>query len=143
MLGAALKAHAPAVCYAIERWSQVADEAQEIGAEHFAEVEYGLDPRRKWRLSAHLMSALDAIGASLIVTARVDGVLAGYFTWQITEDVESEGLLIAQQGAWFVRAAYSDYHLGLALLKLSISELKTRGVKCIFRTTDYRAAEFV
>jgi hypothetical protein len=116
----------------VERWADIALEAQTIGAEHFAEVEHGLDPRRKFKLSARLMAALDAVGASLIVTARVDGIWAGYCTWQITEDVESEGLLIAQQGAWFVRHQYKDLHLGVPLLKRSISELKARGVQCIF-----------
>jgi hypothetical protein len=132
MRSLAMRDTAPDIRLGVERWADVADEAEEIGAQHFAEVERGLDPRRRYKLDKRLMQALDAQNMILIVTARVNGALAGYFTWQITLDVESEGLIIAQQGAWFVRPEYARFSFGRELLKLSISELKVRGVKCIF-----------
>jgi hypothetical protein len=132
MLGLNLASLSGQVQFAIERWPAIAREATALGAQHFAEVERGLDPRRPYRLSDRLMTALDAVGYLVIATARVDDALVGYCSWQVAEDVESEGLLIAQQGAWFISPDYSDLHLGLPLLKFAIADLKARGVQFIF-----------
>lgn len=116
---------------AVERWNDAfADEAEFLGAQHFAEVENGLDPRRRFKLSRRLMALLDQTGSSVIVTARFGGKLVGYCTWQCTEDVESEGLLIAQQGAWFVDRGHEG--MGPALFRAAVAELRRRGVQCIF-----------
>lgn len=116
---------------ALEPWSAAlwAEMKPHVEA-HFEEVDGGVEPNRPFRLDLRLMQALADAGSLKAVIARLDGLLVGYLTWNITPDVESEGLLIAQQGGWYVAPG----HPGVAArtFDVSVSELKARGVQCIF-----------
>lgn len=116
---------------ALEPWSDAFwSECQRLAEDHFEEVDGGVEPRRKFKLDAGLMALLSDAGALQIVTARQDNALVGYFTWNVTLDPESEGLLIGQQGAWYVapghpRAAFKMFHK-------SVERMKSLGVQCIY-----------
>lgn len=119
------------VTIGLEPWSlEFWTEMEPLANRHFEEVDGGVEPNRPFKVDQRLMFALQDAGVLMVVTARQLKRLIGYFTWNITFDVESEGLLIAQQGAWFVepqhpRAAFDMFHF-------SVAELKKRGVKCAF-----------
>src|ERR1700761_5596455 len=86
-----------------ERWSDIAQEADVLAAMHFREVDEGVEPRRPYKLDKRLMQLIADSGA-LSITAARNGAekLIGYCSWIVKPDVESEGLLIAEHGPWFV-----------------------------------------
>lgn len=116
---------------ALEPWSAALWAEMEAPANaHFEEVDGDVEPKRRFKLDLGLMQALADAGALKVVIAREAGRLVGYYTWNIMPDVESEGLLVGHQGAWYVRlghprAAYEMFHVAVA-------ELKALGVRCIF-----------
>jgi hypothetical protein len=122
----------PHIVLGPERWDAVWPEIDALFAEHFSEVEGELAANRPYNLDEPMMRAMDAAEILRIFTARVDGVLAGYCMWQVTRDVESAGMLIAQHGPWFVRKAYASLMLGPKLFDHSIADLRTLGVKNAF-----------
>lgn len=105
-------------------------DARKLGEKHFEEVDGGVEPRRHFKLDENIMGLMDRAGAIKIIVARAAGKIVGYFTWQITPDVESEGLLIAQQGAFYVEPGYPK--VAYAMFKRSVQELRAMGVQCIF-----------
>lgn len=117
---------------AVEPWSAGwwAD-ARPLAEAHFAEVDGGVEPRRQFKLDGRLMGLMQEAGALHLVTARSgNGDMVGYFTWQTTLDVESEGLLIAQQGAWY--AWNGHFRLAVRMFDFSMEHLRSLGVQCIF-----------
>lgn len=118
------------IVVAVEPFRSMWPEGHKLAAEHFIEVEEDVEPRRPFRLNEAAVDQLEAIGCMKIVTIRVDGVLAGYCTWQIAPDVESEGLLVAFQGAWFVAPRWRG--LGDKMFRFAKAELKRLGVHMMF-----------
>lgn len=114
----------------VERFAEIWPEVDQLGLEHFAEVDGGVEPKRSYVLDSDQMRQMCKQGILRILTARCEGKLVGYLTWQISLDVESRNLLIAQQGAWFVRPGYPK--AAHRLFTESISYLKSLGVQCIF-----------
>lgn len=119
-----------AVLMAVEPFRSMWTDGRKLAEEHFIEVDEDVEPRRPFKLNETLMDKLEAVGCLKIMTARVDGVLAGYCTWQIAPDVESEGLIAAFQGAWFVAPRWKG--LGDDLFRFSKNELKKLGVHIMF-----------
>lgn len=116
---------------ALEPWSSdLWADCRQLAADHFEEVDGGVEPRRRFKVDETLMRLIYEAGSLKIVTARQDGQLIGYYTWQITPDIESEGLLIAQQGAWYV--AQGHWGAAVAMFDHSIETLKALGVQCVF-----------
>lgn len=107
-------------------------EAGPMATEHFKEVEEGVEARRPLRLNTRLFRDLNECGAIKIWTARAGARLVGYITWTITPDIESEGLTIGKQGAWFVSPAVSSLHIGARLFTYSIEQMKRLDVDCVF-----------
>lgn len=120
------------VSFSLELFSEIELEVDALARAHFLEVDGGVEEKRKFQLDLDLMRYASKCGNLRVYTARVDGVLAGYCTWNVQYDVESKGLLIATQGAWYTGPAFSAHGLGLRLFKWSLSELKTLGVQCVF-----------
>lgn len=115
----------------LEPWSDALWAEMKPHAEaHFAEVDGGVEPRRVFRLDTRLMQAIADAGSLKVVIGRQDGALVGYFTWNITPDVESEGLLIAQQGGWYVAPGHP--RIAAEMFDVSVRELRALGVQCIF-----------
>ena len=115
----------------VEPWStSFWTEAEALASAHFAEVEQGVEPRRHFKLDQAMMGALVDSGILRMITARSDGELIGYFTWNVVRDVQSEGLLIAQQGAWYLAQGYP--RVAAQMFDASVAELRRLGVKCIY-----------
>lgn len=116
---------------AVEPWGEAFwRDAESLARAHFEEVDGGVAPKRQLALDVDLMTALADAGALKIITARKAGEMVGYYTWNVTSDVESMGLLIAQQGAWYV----SPGHAGAAvrMFDLAVQALRDLGVSCIY-----------
>ena len=122
----------PFVEYQEEPWDRIETDAARMGAEHFREVGDGSDPRRPFALDLSIMREMAKSETCPCFTVRADGVLAGYIQWTIQRDPESVGLLIANQGPWFVAPDERYRGMGTALFTRSIAALKDRGVKCAF-----------
>jgi hypothetical protein len=121
----------PGLAIGAEPWSEgLWAEARALAEAHFEEVDGGVEPRRPFALDETIMARLQAAGALRIVTARMDGRLVGYFTWNITLDPESRGLLIGQQGAWYVAPGHP--RAAVMMFDASVELLKRCGVKCVF-----------
>jgi hypothetical protein len=116
----------------VESFDAVWPEADQLGLEHFCEVDGGVEPRRHYRLDEEQMRAMNERGILRILTARwgMKRALVGYLTWQLSLDVESKNLMIAQQGAWFVRPGHP--RAAKRLFDYSIVYLRGLGVQCIY-----------
>lgn len=117
-----------------ESWFDVWPEAEALANAHFAEVDGGVEPKRVFKLDCEVMGKMAAVGILQIISARLDGRLAGYCSWNVVPDVESEGLLIAQQGAWFVGREFEPLGLGLGrkMFRVAVEHLKSMGVQCMY-----------
>jgi hypothetical protein len=93
-------------------------------------VDGGIETGRPFKLDQAAMKLLDQAGVLKTVCARLDGRLVGYYTWNIQRDVESEGMLIAQQGAWYVEPGHRK--LAFLMFARAKSELKALGVEYIY-----------
>ena len=113
-----------------EGWEAIWPEVNELATLHAGEVERGVEPRRRFKIDAARMQQASDAGVLRIYTARRGSKLVGYLTWQVMLDVESEGLLIAQQGAWYV--APGNPKVALELFEYSLASLKLAGVQCCF-----------
>lgn len=126
------ESRSPSVVIALEPWNSVWPAIDALFAEHFNEVEGDLAHNRPYRLDEPALRWMNMIGVLRIMTARVDGILAGYCMWQVTRDVESAGMLIAEHGPWFVAKRYAKLLLGRKLFDASIADLRAIGVKNAF-----------
>ncbi len=120
----------PEVIIEVEAFPSMWPEVNDLFSTHFEEVDGDVEPNRPYKLNVQAMMALHYSGIMKIISARVKGKLVGYITWNVTPDVESDGLLIAQQGAWYVSPDHEGF--GIRLFKTSIKELKKLGVQNIF-----------
>ena len=91
----------------LEPWDAFWQEARPLAEAHSVEVDSGVEPRRRFKVDEHQMRLLQKYGVLKVFALRKDGALVGYLTWQISKDVESEGLTIAQQGAWYVAPGHA------------------------------------
>lgn len=107
------------------------DQAIRLGALHFEEVNRGLEPRRRFDLDCDLLTFCAASGSLRIITAQRSSALLGYFTWTIQPDIESKGLLVADQGAWFL-AEGAGWSVARHMWDASLAELRALGVKMIW-----------
>lgn len=114
----------------IEPFQHFWAEAQALAEAHSVEVDGGVEPRRPFKVDEAGMIALQRAGILRIFALRLNTRLVGYFTWQVSMDLESEGLLIAQQGAWYVSPGHA--HGTIKLWDDSVSALKAMGVQHIF-----------
>lgn len=122
----------PELAIELEALPSFINEMEVIGFDHFDEVDGGVEPNRPYKLDTELLMGMWRIGSFKAITARVKGNLVGYCTWNIMPDVESKGLGVAHQGAWYVAEGYEHLRLGVKLFKASIVELRKFGVKNIF-----------
>lgn len=121
----------PGLQVVLEPWSDAFwSDAEALATAHFEEVDGGVEPKRPFKLDTGFMQRLYDGGVLKLFTARIDGRLVGYYTWNVTSDVESQGLLIAQQGAWYVAPGHP--RIAGKMFDTAVSELRAIGVQCIF-----------
>lgn len=117
---------------AVEPWSAAWwAEARPLAEAHAHEVDDGIEPRRRFKLDERQMALGAEAGVIKLATCRAaDGRMAGYFTWQVQMDVESEGLLVAHQGGWY--AEPECWGAALQLWDYSVAFLKRLRVQNLF-----------
>ena len=98
--------------------------------DHALEVEPEKSPR-PIKVDVPRMIQADRMGFIRVFTLRVDGELKGYCSWNLSWDLESEGLPIATQGAWYVGGG-APWGGAAKLFMVSLDELKKIGVQCVF-----------
>lgn len=115
-----------------ERFASVWGEMKALGQSHFAEVDGGwADARRPFDVDTKALETLDAIGQFVVYTARSpDGPLLGYCTWSLGYDLESKGLAIAHQGAWY--SPPGQGRMAFRLYKHCLAALAAQGVRLVF-----------
>jgi len=114
----------------IEPFQHFWPEAKALAEAHSIEVDAGVEPRRKFQVDEFGMLALQKAGILRVFGLRLNRKLVGYFTWQVCLDLESKGLLVAHQGAWYVAPGHSKGTL--KLWDQSVATLKAMGVQHIF-----------
>lgn len=118
---------------ALEPWAVMWPEARALAERHWEEVNSGVEPRRGLKVDERRMALCYDAGCLKLLVARSSEApwpMLGYFTWMLTPDLESEGLLIAQQGAFYVSPGHP--RVALALARESILALRALGVQHIF-----------
>lgn len=114
-----------------EPWSHIWPEAEALAQEHSAEVDLGVEPKRPHRVDSGLMEKLYQAGILKCFALRApSGRLLGYLTWQVMLDPESQGLVMAQQGAWYVAPGHG--RAARALFSESLLFLRAFGVQHVF-----------
>lgn len=114
----------------LESFDQFWPDAKPLCEAHAAEVDGGVEPNRRFKLDERLTRGLEDAGVLKIFAARAGRKIVGYFTWNVHLDIESEGLLIGMQGAWYVAPGYP--RAAALLWSSSVAGLKAMGVKCVF-----------
>lgn len=116
--------------FAMESWDELWPDAEALAADHFAEVDKNIEPLRPLNVNAGLMRRMWQTGVLNIATARRNGRLVGYCTWNVAPDPESAGIIIGKQGAWFVERGLGG--TGLQLYLFSLRCLAQMGVHCVY-----------
>lgn len=118
------------VVFCQESWETFWPEARLLAEAHFALDNPPGTPRHgKFDLDTRLLAELNCCGYFLIFTGRLAGKLVGYCCWNLTNDVECKGLLLATQGPVFGDDLAID---GLALYRFALDELRRRGVTLVY-----------
>jgi hypothetical protein len=115
---------------AIEPFQHFWPEAKALAEAHSVEVDGGVEPRRPFQVDELGMAELQNAGILRVFSLRLNKKIVGYFTWQVCLDLESRGLLVAHQGAWYVAPGHAQGTL--QLWDQSVATLKAMGVKHIF-----------
>jgi hypothetical protein len=116
--------------FAQESFRSIWPDVNRLFQTHFDEVDGDVEPNRPFEADTDLMRKLEDAGILKIWTVRIDGVLVGYCTWNVCLDVESRGLVIGLQGAWFIERSHQG--LGKTLFEKSLDGLRQIGVKNVF-----------
>jgi hypothetical protein len=104
-------------------------EVKALAEAHSAEVD-GPDPRRPFELDLELMRQAAVSSHLHVIIARKGGDVIGYLSWQTGPDVESKGLKIAEQGAWYVLPKHPL--VAAKMFDASVEMLRNYGVSWIF-----------
>lgn len=114
-----------------ENFADISEEVTQFACAAYMEVNPCGKPGHPYRLNVPLLVHMETSGNWRIMCARVNNRLAGYITWSFVPDAESEGVIIADQGAWFVADEFANLHLGRRMLERSIADLKQAGVHSV------------
>jgi hypothetical protein len=102
-------------------------EGKFLARAHFHEVEGELVENRPFNVDEQKMKELNEAGVIRIVTARVNGKLAGYTTFTIMPDIESMSLTCGNQGAIYVAPGNEKLNLSSKMIDFAISGMKASG----------------
>lgn len=112
-------------------WDDLWPEAKPLMLAHKAET--GLDdPRQALAPDTQAIRAYEATGGLLLLSARSAGALVGYSIWYISKSLETSGLLVANQGPWYVTPAWRGRGAGLLLWRKAKQLLREAEVRLIF-----------
>lgn len=111
-----------------ESWESMWPDAEPLARAHYAEVEGHLAARKPFNINADAMRQLNEAGVLRIATARLYGRLLGYCTWNVVPDIESWGLVMANQGAIYALDGFPELKLCQRMIEFSIPDLRASGV---------------
>jgi Acetyltransferase (GNAT) family len=125
----------PVITYQEEAWSVVLPELEACFKAHSAEVTQ--DPARTIPLDPDYASyaALEQLGQLSVLTARVDGELAGYFVTFVRPDLHSQTTLTAYVDVYYVKPGYRVGYLALGMFKAVEQAMRARDVTRILAGT--------
>lgn len=125
----------PVITYQEEAWSVALPELEACFKAHAAEVTQ--DPARTIPLDPDYVSyaALEQLGQLVVLTARVDGDLAGYFVTFVRPDLHSQTTLTAYVDVYYVKPGYRIGYLAMGLFKATEKVMRARGAKRILAGT--------
>jgi hypothetical protein len=104
-------------------WNEFWPWAEPLFADHRAELgqtQFPLD------VDVEMVKDFVADGNAIIMGLLVDESLVGYCIWYITMSFESRGVVVGQQGPWYVSPQWR--HHGGWLFRKSFAVLRERGV---------------
>ncbi len=107
-----------------ERWAAFWPDAQELIAEHSAEI--GPRDGVPLQVNTALFEKLDEVGALQTATARSNGRMFGYLLTILCPSLENPAFRVATQTAFFV--SKDARGAGWKLLKESVGMLQAKGV---------------
>jgi hypothetical protein len=113
------------VVIAWETWASAWPEGEALAKAHFSEVEGVLAEKRPCKIDEQAMIDAEKAGVLRVAGARVGGRLVGYCSWSLMPDIESKGLIVANQGAIYVDPRFAG--LGYRMLTFSLPGLKMAG----------------
>lgn len=124
----------PVITYQEEAWSTVLPELEACWKAHWEEV---AQDRERMPLDVDYVSysILEATGALVVVTVRVDEDLAGYFISFLRPHLHYQSTLCAYVDVYYVKPMYRQGYLALRLFKTAETILKARGVQKVFTGT--------
>jgi hypothetical protein len=115
----------------MEPFAKALPEMLVLGRSHFVEVDgQVLDNRRPFDPDVAVMEQLNRVGTFRVFSARLADKMIGYCTWNISYDLESKGLVIAEQGAFYIQPGHG--RAAFRLFKFSLDGLRSLGVKLAF-----------
>lgn len=119
------------VSIAWEPLAPVSDEAAAMGAGHSVEVNGGALRGHPYKPNIPLMLQHEQAGSLRFMGARLNGRLVGYMIWTFVPDVESEGVMYADQGPWFVadEPAIRKLQIGRKMLNRALDDLSKAGIQ--------------
>lgn len=112
-----------------ERWGQLWPDARDLFELHRAELrqeDFALSPDHP------MIEGLEASGGLICLAARTlvpERQLIGYGIWYLLPSLESRGVLLAQQGPWFVLEGWRKEGAGRAIWAAGLKTLREAGVK--------------
>jgi GNAT superfamily N-acetyltransferase len=124
-----LAVHRPFVLIGEERWTDVADDCERMGAVHHDEATEGIEG--VFRLNRNAMLQLAEAGIWRVFTARVDGELAGYCCWTHETNLEADAPQTMAHGPFYVSPEHARHKLGVRLLHVSRDALAAEGYRVL------------
>jgi GNAT superfamily N-acetyltransferase len=114
--------------FAIEPFRQVYDEMKALLVPHYEEV---AKDKHLFRLAVDesFYDAIQARGNLVIVTARHEGRLAGYFVWFTAQHPHYKNVRVAEEDVHFMLPEYRRGMAGYMLIKRAVELVGTVGVK--------------
>ena len=120
----------PLVAMAWEPVASFLGELKPLGERHWEEVNNGALTGHPFRPDGAVLTRLEDAGIFKCLVSRMGGRMVGYLTWNVSPDPESEGIIQADQGGWYVDPdpAIRPLHLGRKMLDRSIADLGHAGI---------------
>lgn len=122
------------VTFQVEPWSEFKAEAAKLWPKHWEEVAINKD-KIKLNVDFRQFDALDSVGQLIVIAAREDGEIIGYWVGFIRPHLHYADSLTAYTDVYFVDPAYRKPRVALRLFQFVEKELKRRGAQKIFTAT--------
>lgn len=116
----------PFVTVREERWSDVGDVIEAMGAVHHAEATAGGDGR--YRLNREVIAEMDGMGWWRVIVARVNDAVAGYCCWTREINLEAEAPATMLHGPFYVSPEHARHGLGTRMLATSRDLFRAQGI---------------